>query len=487
VTGIYAVTAVGLFVYPGVWAPIVSVSSAALLAALLVLQFVFTADESELERSRAERMRLDQELAIGREIQASLLPKRPEGVARSSSLTIGLPNSEQPAAVPPGNQQPITSNQQRLSPFVASYGSFTVVGWSEPSREVGGDFYDVFPLEAGRLGLALGDVSGKGVPGALFMAVTMTLLQSHAHLFPNPEEVLARTNEALYPRMRGKKAAPGSGLRAPGEGAQQSSPVPVSPPLSTRSHEPRAANRMFVTAFYGVLDTGDGRLCYASAGQTPPIRISANGQPEYLTARGVPLGALPRPSYDRHEVVLQPGERLVLASDGFIEARLRGGSRSGDPPPHPRLAPPGRVVRSGACPTERSEGAGYPHAARVVTSAGGYPAATGPREREESARVEREHRRAAAGTTSEARGRGSRPSAPTQDQPRKAALAGIGPLGYDRFLEMVARHSHLDPEAFALGVLADFRSRLVDPEPGSRERSEWVADDLTLLIVARSA
>jgi hypothetical protein len=212
VAGIYAVTAVGLFVYPGIWVPIASVQATALLAALFVLQFVFTADESELEKARAHAVRLDQELSIGREIQTSLLPAGPSG--RGEHV------------------------------YVAQHGCFAVVGRSEPSREVGGDFYDAFPLagasqeasdSGGRLGLALGDVSGKGVPGALFMAVTMTLLQSHAHLFPDPRDVLARTNEALYPRMRGRKAALGAGRWAKTSGSSHASRLaPALPPSAQR-------------------------------------------------------------------------------------------------------------------------------------------------------------------------------------------------------------------------------------------------------------
>jgi serine phosphatase RsbU (regulator of sigma subunit)/CHASE2 domain-containing sensor protein len=385
VMGLYTVTAVGLFIYPGIWVPIVSVLIAAVLSALFVLQFIFAADESELQEARAARLRVDQELAIGREIQTSLLPVGSDGASGRLGGWVG--DSAPPVfstRTTAGRRPPLV--QDHRSPAVPStrawersehvfqtyHGDFEVVGWSEPSREVGGDFYDVFALEEGRLGLTLGDVSGKGVPGALFMAVTMTLLQSHAHLFAEPDEVLARTNEALYPRMRGTER-PRLATAAWPPGTAEGSPRAE----RSAGSRPGARHRMFVTAFYGILDTRDGRLCYASAGQTPPILIGPGGEARYLQARGVPLGALRFPRYDRHEVLLAPGERLILASDGFVESPVRAGRSA-------------------------------------------------------------------------------------------------GPLGYERFLEMVARQVQRDPSAHAAAILADFRTRLADPED---------RDDLTLLVI----
>jgi sigma-B regulation protein RsbU (phosphoserine phosphatase) len=79
--------------------------------------------------------------------------------------------------------------------------------------------------------------------------------------------------------------------------------------------------RMFVTVFYGVLDVTTGELEFASAGQVPPVLAGGEGPPCYRPARGVPLGALRQTRYERESVRLEPGDTLVLASDGFIEAR----------------------------------------------------------------------------------------------------------------------------------------------------------------------
>lgn len=378
VVGVYLVTAVALFIFPGFWMPTVSVTFTAALAALLVLQFVFTADESALERERAERVRLDQELAIGREIQTSLLPE-----GRSDGWLSGA--DREPATVAgsglfphadllegPGersvvggrrreSQRPAPSN---ASAFVERYGRFIVVGRSEPSREVGGDFYDVFSLEGNRLGLALGDVSGNGVPGALYMAVTTTLLQAHARLFAAPDEVLARANDVLYPRMRG-----GRGQRGRRFGAVRRPAAP-------------GGVAMFVTAFYGVLEIETGWLRYASAGQMPPILTRPDRQARFLPARGVPLGGLRAPRYACHEVCLQPGERLLVASDGFVESPVWGDRRP-------------------------------------------------------------------------------------QAQP-------AGPMGYERFLAMVAQYAHLEPAAFVAALYADFYRQLANPDD---------RDDLTLIVI----
>jgi len=286
VASVYVVVAVGLFVFPGLWVPIVPVVVAAVLAYLMVAQFVYSADQDERERERAERMRVDQELTISHEIQTSLLP-----VGRRDTPPAGSRPDREPRAA---SREPLPGE------FVESYGSFVVAARSDLAREVGGDFYDVFSLADDRLALVLGDVSGKGVPGALFMAVTTTLLQAYARLIEAPDEVLARANEELYPKMRGALGA-------------------------RRRH-----TAMFVTAFYGILETGSGRLRYASAGQIPPILAGPGREARYLPARGVPLGALRSAEYECHELCLAPGDLLVLASDGFVEATTRVGRPPGE-------------------------------------------------------------------------------------------------------------------------------------------------------------
>ncbi len=155
-----------------------------------------------------------------------------------------------------------------------------LVPYYQPAREVGGDFYDFLPFEDGRLGLIIGDVTDKGVPAALVMATTLTMLRTVAQEQISPGEALARVNEKLYAEI---------------------------PP------------KMFVTCFYAILDPGSGRIRYANAGQELPYRLYTSGVSE-LWATGMPLGMMPGSSYEEYEATLAPGEGLLFYSDGLVEA-----------------------------------------------------------------------------------------------------------------------------------------------------------------------
>jgi serine phosphatase RsbU (regulator of sigma subunit) len=186
-----------------------------------------------------ERERLEQELRTAHYIQQSLLPKN-------------MPSL-------PGWQ------------FIPYYQS---------AREVGGDFYDVHQFDDGQLGFVIGDVSGKGVPAALVMTITSTMLRTAVRGMTSPGPVLARVNELLLADIPSK---------------------------------------MFVTCFYALLDPSSGRLRYANAGHEVPYRLSSNGVIELL-ATGMPLGMLPGSSYEEHEAMLLPGESLLFYTDGLVEA-----------------------------------------------------------------------------------------------------------------------------------------------------------------------
>ena len=136
----------------------------------------------------------------------------------------------------------------------------TLEGWQlsplyRPAREVGGDFYDFFDLEEGRVGLAVGDATGKGMPAALAVSATSSMLRAVAQAFGSysPGEVLAQVNETLVARI---------------------------PP------------NMFVTCFYAILDPKSGTCTYANAGHDLPY-LHRNGDAEELRARGMPLGLMP--------------------------------------------------------------------------------------------------------------------------------------------------------------------------------------------------
>src|SRR5579883_3278732 len=149
-----------------------------------------------------------------------------------------------------------------------------------PAREVGGDFYDFLPFENGQIGIVIGDATGKGVPAALVMATTHTLLRSVVKAKTSPGEVLTEVNNLLCDEM---------------------------------------PTGMFVTCFFAVLEPASGRLRYANAGHELPY-CHVNGSATELWARGMPLGLMPDTGYEEQEVSLSPGESLLFYSDGLVEA-----------------------------------------------------------------------------------------------------------------------------------------------------------------------
>jgi serine phosphatase RsbU (regulator of sigma subunit)/anti-sigma regulatory factor (Ser/Thr protein kinase) len=158
-------------------------------------------------------------------------------------------------------------------------------GWQidahyRPAREVGGDFYDFIALDDGRIGIVIGDVTDKGVPAALVMAATRSVLRAAAQRLGDPGEVLERVNEHLCPDI---------------------------------------PEHMFVTCLYGVLDPATGRLRFANAGHNLPCVRSGNRVAE-LRATGMPLGLMPGMRYDEAEAMLDPGAQILLYSDGLVEA-----------------------------------------------------------------------------------------------------------------------------------------------------------------------
>jgi len=181
----------------------------------------------------------------------------------------------------------------------------TVEGWQiapyyQPAREVGGDFYDFHLLPEGRLGLVVGDATGKGVPAALVMSTTCGMLQlaAQASDSPSPRGVLEQVNEALLARI---------------------------------------PSNMFVTCFYAVLDPKSGTISYANAGHDLPY-LRRNGDAEELRASGMPLGLMPGMGYEEEETILQAGEAALLYSDGLVEAHGPEGDMFGFPRLRARVA-----------------------------------------------------------------------------------------------------------------------------------------------------
>jgi serine phosphatase RsbU (regulator of sigma subunit)/anti-sigma regulatory factor (Ser/Thr protein kinase) len=156
-----------------------------------------------------------------------------------------------------------------------------VTAYYQAARQVGGDFYDFIYFDDGRLGLVIGDVTDKGVPAALLMATTRSILRAIAQRLVAPGQVLERVNEVLYPDI---------------------------PP------------KMFVTCLYALLDPDSGHLQFANAGHDLPYHRHTTGEVTELRATGMPLGLMPGMHYEEKEVWLAPGEIILFHSDGIVEA-----------------------------------------------------------------------------------------------------------------------------------------------------------------------
>jgi phosphoserine phosphatase RsbU/P len=165
-----------------------------------------------------------------------------------------------------------------------------------PARAVGGDFFDYFLVRpddrgAERLGVVVGDVSGKGIPAALLMAVSRSLLRAAALQGATPAECLAQVNRQLL------RDAPSS---------------------------------LFVTVFCASLDPHSGELLYVNAGHLPPLLLRANGTIEALPGRGMMIGAFDCPNLEPRQAHLCPGDLLLVYSDGVTDALDLSGKELGD-------------------------------------------------------------------------------------------------------------------------------------------------------------
>ena len=208
--------------------------------------------ESRLQKEIGERERVEQDLRVARTIQQANLPKE-----------------------------------------VPQLDGWQINPYCQPAREVGGDFYDFHFLSEGRLGLVVGDATGKGVPAALVMTGVCAFLGGVATASgsSSPGEVLAQVNEALLARI---------------------------------------APNMFVTCFYAILDPESGSLTYANAGHSLPCCRRQDAATD-LSARGMPLGLMPKMSYEEKETILGPGEGVLFYTDGLIEAHNPQGEMFGTP------------------------------------------------------------------------------------------------------------------------------------------------------------
>lgn len=170
----------------------------------------------------------------------------------------------------------------RIFPAFPERTEFDIYATMNPAKEVGGDFYDFFLVDDDHLAVVIADVSGKGVPAALFMVIAKTLIKNHAQNKENPGAVFTQTNEQL---CEGNDAG------------------------------------LFVTAWMGILEISTGKFTYVNAGHNPPLLKRAGGQFEWLKSRpGFVLAGMEGVRYRENTLHLEPGDRLYLYTDGVTEA-----------------------------------------------------------------------------------------------------------------------------------------------------------------------
>jgi sigma-B regulation protein RsbU (phosphoserine phosphatase) len=209
-----------------------------------------------LEKVTSEKERINTELNVAKKIQADMLPNK--------------------------------------FPAFPERKEFDVYAMNTPAKEVGGDFYDFFLIDENHLAIVIADVSGKGVPAALFMVIAKTLIKNHAQLGKSPAEVFTTVNNQLY------------------EGNDES---------------------MFVTAWMGILEIDTGRFTYVNAGHNPPLLKHTGKDYDWLKSKpGFVLAGMENIKYHQNEITLKLGDRVYLYTDGVTEAinsenKLFGDSR----------------------------------------------------------------------------------------------------------------------------------------------------------------
>ena len=198
----------------------------------------------DLQETTAAKERVESELKIAADIQLSMLP--------------------------------------RIFPPFPNRKEFDIFSIMEPAKEVGGDFYDFFFVDDDRLCFLIGDVSGKGVPASLFMAILKFLLKTEALRQISPQEILLRVNNTLYPDNE---------------------------------------TCMFATVFCGILDVNTGKIEFANGGHNPPVLWTKDSEVKFLDVnKGFVVGVFGDTSFKNESLMLARGDILLLYTDGVTEA-----------------------------------------------------------------------------------------------------------------------------------------------------------------------
>jgi sigma-B regulation protein RsbU (phosphoserine phosphatase) len=181
-----------------------------------------------------------------------------------------------------------------LSVSFPSVEEFEVYAKTIPAKLVGGDFYDIIELQNGKYGVIIGDVSGKSIPAALFMAVVLSTLRSLIRDIQNPRELFHKANHIIY--------------------------------------EYSADSGMFATIFYALIDTKNKEIRFTTAGHNPQIFIQKDGKVEFLKSYGKPLGILPKEkaNFGEGTIKYNSGDTLFLYTDGIVEAFNNNGEEYGE-------------------------------------------------------------------------------------------------------------------------------------------------------------
>lgn len=208
------------------------------------LETVIEEKTEELLETKAQKARMEAELYVATRIQANMLPKDFEDFSADGGLEV--------------------------------YAAMS------PAREVGGDFYDFFQIDGDHTAFVIADVSGKGVPAALFMVVAKTLIKTKAKGMLSPERILREVNREL-----------------------------------AENNE----EDMFVTLFLGILTLSTGEFVCANAGHNPPVRVTADGEVSYLDLeKNFVLAGMPKTEFLENRFHLEEGETLLFYTDGVTEA-----------------------------------------------------------------------------------------------------------------------------------------------------------------------
>lgn len=217
------------------------------------------------------------------------------GIAQQAALAIQNDLLQQEMVVRERLETEVQLARQIQQTFIPSvlptHPNWQIAARWRTARQVGGDFYDVIELPNNKLGIFIADVADKGMPAALFMALTRTLVRAAIVETSSPAEALRRVNDSLLPDTQ---------------------------------------QGMFITAVYGELDLEQGTFTYVNAGHNPPFWVKTDGSLQKLTRTSIALGVMEQPVVEEHAIDIQAGDTLLLYTDGLTEAFSPSGDLFGE-------------------------------------------------------------------------------------------------------------------------------------------------------------